>query len=62
MCIVNVRITPIYILENALRFNPRACNFKNFHGGMPFNLLAIIACSACCCAKHNLLICLTNAM
>ena len=28
----DIRITPIYNLENPLRFNLKVCNFKNFLG------------------------------
>ena len=35
MCTANVGITPIYTLENALRFNLRAYTFKNIPGDAP---------------------------
>ena len=55
MCTANVRIIPIaiYILKNALRFNLRVHNFKNFPGEHAPDPLAI-ACMLCMLAMLSI--------
>ena len=50
------------MLENALKFSIKECNFKNFSYGMPFNLLSNSMLGHAGYAKHSLLVCLTNAV